>query len=128
MQRPTQPGSQFLYQIQQIVTVIFLIYVLFLIGRSAHLNAQGNRRIEELRQSIEDLKVASLDLASEISYRQTAGFQEIEAREKLGLKKPGEFVIIVPKEHLASDPAAAVSSSVDTRALLEIWWEYYFGS
>lgn len=123
-----QPGSQVLYQVQQIITVIFLVYVLFLIGRSAQLNAQGDRQIEELRQGIEDLSEASSTLENEISYRQTVGFEDIEAREKLGLKKPGEFVIVVPKETQVAASNATEDQGEDTRALLEIWWEYYFGS
>lgn len=58
-----------------------------------------NSQISRLKKEIEILEEKNQKLKSTISESQTEGFLEKEAREKLGLKKPGEEVVgILPPE------------------------------
>lgn len=104
-------------------------YLLFLFGRSAYRNYQINQRIEELETSISTLEEQNADLKNLIAYYQTETFRELEARRKLGLKKPGEIVIALP-ENTETPPE---SENPEEKKQTNIpnpkrWWEFLFGA
>lgn len=124
----TPPPKIWLVRVEQTLTFAFLLYVLFLLGRSALVNAKRNQETANLRHQITALEADIVDLREEIAYQETTSFKELEARRKLGLKKPGELVIALPPE-----PDAPMVTTTDTGTaatptyqVLEAWWEYYF--
>jgi len=54
-------------------------------------------QIEILQKEIQILEEKNKNLKSEISQSQSESFLEKEARERLGLKKPGEEVVAIKK-------------------------------
>lgn len=114
-------------RLQQTATFLFLLYVLFLLGRSAWANAERNEQNTAIREQIAALETETVMLAEQIAYQQTITFKELEARRKLGIKKPGEVVIALPPE--PDEPTiltAANPTQTSTRDTLNAWWEYYF--
>ena len=54
-------------------------------------------QIEILKKEIQQLEERNVQLKSSISQSLTQDFLEKEARERLGLKKPGEEVVVIKK-------------------------------
>jgi cell division protein FtsB len=104
-------------------------YLLFLFGRSAYKNYQINQRIKELQASITTLNEQNTNLKNLIAYYQTETFRELEARRKLGLKKPGEIVVALPEnteEVLQTENPE--EKKEQTTPNWKKWWEYLFGA
>lgn len=83
--------------------LLTLIVIGFLIISNWRINQKRTEykaRIEALEKEIQILEEKSKELESQISQASSETFLEKEAREKLGLKKPGEEVVVVlpPKE------------------------------
>lgn len=78
-----------------LLVFLILIYVGFLLYQAISLNYQTNQKIASLKREIQEIKQDHNDLETLIAYYQTPAFQELEARKKLGMKKPGEKVVTV---------------------------------
>lgn len=127
--RMAQPASpNWLIRIQQVLTVIFLLYVLVLLGRSAWKNIESNRRMDALRDEIATLRLENAYLENLIIYQQTDSYKELEARRKLGLQKPGELVVDLPDEPtlVARSTDGNATTTAGTQHPLELWWDYFF--
>lgn len=119
--------NKWLVYLQQGATFLFLAYVLYLLGRSAWQNVQGNREVDALRAEIAALRQDNEDLANLILYEQTSAFRELEARRKLGIKRPGEFVIALPTEpdQQLAQPDKSPARAATTEEILRSWVAYY---
>lgn len=75
-----------------------LIYlVLSLVGRIFSL-FQAEERVRVARRRLEEAKRRNEELAERLRYVESREFLEREARDKLGLGRRGEAVVILPKE------------------------------
>ncbi|MBI4029729.1 septum formation initiator family protein [Candidatus Berkelbacteria bacterium] len=119
--------------LSRVVLILVLVYTLFLLGRSVYFNYQTNQEIRNLKTAISKDKDEVENLKNLIAYYQTESFKELEARRKLGLKKPGEEVVSVP-ENIASQslpekqkPATILEKGFESPNYQK-WWEFVFGS
>ena len=96
-----------------------------------YLNYRVRQRVAQIEAETKRLKGENQRLTNLISYYQTETFSELEARSKLGLKKPGETVIAVPEN--ADEPAEEQfrpeeeSTQPESTPNYIKWWEYLFG-
>ena len=72
-----------------------------------------------------------------IAYYQTPSFQEVEARRRLGLKKPDETVYTIKGLTTNSAESPGLNdnlyndvqpSSPASKANIQLWWEYFFSN
>lgn len=80
------------------IVLVVLIFVLISVGRSVMKNYAISQRIAELKQENVRLDQEKSYLNNLIAYYKTDTFKELKAREELGFKRPGEFVLSVPVE------------------------------
>lgn len=116
----------------RVVLVLLLVYTLFLLGRSVYFNYQTNQEIRALKTSIVQDKDEVENLKNLIAYYQTESFRELEARRKLGLKKPGEEVVSLPENVSAPNlpekqKAATILEKRFESPNYQKWWEFIFG-
>ncbi|OGC92475.1 hypothetical protein A2899_02520 [Candidatus Amesbacteria bacterium RIFCSPLOWO2_01_FULL_49_25] len=78
-------------------------------------------RVGETEAELAQALVEQAELKKQLEYVQTDEFVEREAREKLGLGKPGEVVVILPTP--AELPSAKTSEG--RQANWRKWWELY---
>ncbi len=107
------------------LTVFFMVAIIREIVRTATVR----RQVSRLQQELSNETQRQSELQDLIGYLGSPTFQEREARLKLGLKKSGERVIVIPDGSNANQanvngqpgqpPAAA---SIPHR-----WWQYFFG-
>src|SRR6185436_18688403 len=74
-----------------------LIFVMVITARIFVQKRVVDREIAKLQDQMERVKKDNEQLSSLIQYLNTTEYQERQAREKLNLKKDGEFVVVLPQ-------------------------------
>lgn len=111
-----------------ILIVLVLVYFGFLIYQSVYSNYEVNNTISQLKKELNKVQSDQRDLQTLIAYYQTESFRELEARKKLGMRKPGEKVIVV---EVPQDERRAVETELteqeETRPNYILWLDYISG-
>jgi len=119
----------------KVLIFIFVIYILFLLGKSLFTNYQLRQSIQKLNEQIATLEQQKEDLNNLIVYYKSDSFKELEARRKLGLKRPDEKVYIVSgattttanfEEELKQEQEKVSSKEKSSdKKNWALWWEYF---
>lgn len=86
---------------RNLLLILAIIFAIFLGVNSARkiMSFHGTaQNVEEAEQKLKRLRVENEELQKELEYKGSDRFVEEEIRNKLGLAKEGETVVIVPKE------------------------------
>lgn len=109
-----------------------MIWVGFASYRSLKRTWAIDQEIEKLENEAQQIERENATLREKITYFSSANFQEREAKEKLGLKKTGEQVVII-KALPETDDAHALIPTIDTGRTAEFrspnyykWWKLFF--
>lgn len=113
-----------------------IIYMFAVLTNETGKNYNLRAKTDELDNQITQLQSQIEELGYKVTYYQTSDFKEKVARDKLGLQKPGEQVVIVQK---ADTPVEEVvpAQQVELKTKEEIeaakphwqqWREFLFGS
>jgi cell division protein FtsB len=78
--------------------IIFSLYLIVSLSREIFDLIQKEKIIGKEQLKLEELKVETQVLKEQLDYVQSEEFVEKEAREKLGMTKPGETVVILPED------------------------------
>lgn len=126
-----------------LVNAIVLIALALSFGREWMRNREIREQIAALQSQADALETRNLEIADLNTAFRTQSFIEREARLKLGLKKPGENVVIIQSGQTTpvtntDGETENVTQAQDPRALLaqadapaEVanptrWWQYFF--
>ena len=127
-------SRQFLLRALLIGLFVFAVYSnIGLIIRNHQLTQiLRSKKAETARQAFNNEKLKLL-----IAYYQTPSYQEVEARRRLGLKKPGETVYAIKgraptngnqtgglSDNLYADIQPAPPAP---KTNIQLWWQYFFG-
>lgn len=120
--------------VNKFLIYFLIVYVFFILGRAVWFNWQLKNMIRETKASIENLEKQNRDFENLILYYQSDSFREVEARQKLGLKKPGETVVAIPtkdysnyqEETQAEKERVAGNIEENSTPNWKIWWKYFF--
>jgi len=80
------------------VFFVCIAYLIFTFSQGFYQAFQLKKEIKHLQSQLADLKVQNSKLQEEIKYMETPEAIEKIAREKLGLIKPGETVVMPAKK------------------------------
>ncbi len=127
--------NRLLPKIIKIASFVVIIWVIFLLGRSIWQNWLLRQSIEKLNEQIVTLEKEKKGLNNLIIYYQSDTFKELEARKKLGLKKPGEKVVILPSPDDSSSSNFLEEVKEEQKAINSdeegindpnwiLWWQY----
>ena len=105
----------------------FLIYLIVVVSQSVIVNYNSNQDIVREQNKLNVLRNQIAALQNEINYDQTAEFKEMEAREKLGYKAPGETVVALPVDTvLDKTPDRSLPETKIKVPNYTLWWQYFF--
>lgn len=118
---------RFLFAINLAVAIL-LVYSF---GREYIRNQNIQNDIRVLEEKAASLEARNLEITKLQSTFQSETFIEREARLKLGMKKPGEQVVVVqrPWERIAENPVETMEPErvqADQLANPVKWWYYFF--
>ena len=112
-------------RIVSFLIIIFLLYFCFSLAYSI-INTEGaNKRVIEAQNELNQLKNENSKLKEDYAKTQTDQFVEKQARESLGMAKPGEKVVIMPKVTPLEEKGTIVTGIVE-RANWEKWAKLFF--
>lgn len=128
--------NKLMVQLTKLATFLVIFWIFFLLGRSLWQNWNLKHSILKLNEQISTLQKQKKDLENLNLYYSSDSFQELEARKELGLKKPGEKMVILPttprptpnnfsqeiKEEAKSIAGVESSSKIPNWLL---WWQYF---
>jgi len=123
--------------LQKPVTISALVLLLGFISYhyvvSLQRGYQLEQRVQSMQTDIDELHTRREELLRMKEMIESPDYLEREARAKLGLKKKGEYVIIVPDETVEALPRGDVAdhSLNGQYAILSYpqrWFYYFFGS
>jgi cell division protein FtsB len=109
-----------------IIIVIFLVTINNLI-HSIYAIWQKQDLIVQAQKNLTAEKEENKRLKTDIAQVNKPQFIESEARDKLLLAKPGEGIVIMPKNQLTASPSPA-QHTVDNRPNWQKWWNLFFQS
>jgi len=121
--------------IGNLVIIGLVIYLSILLIRSVISNYAINQEISYSYSEIDKLEQTNKDLEKQIEYFKSDTFKEVEARAKLGYQKPGEKVIILPRDQQTSgdsdntDPLSDIKNNKKPPNPNYVdWWQIFFES
>ncbi len=122
-----------------VVNLLILFLLTLSFGREFVRNFEIQKDIERLQAQAEELEVTNLQISQLNTAFQTESFIEREARLKLGMKKPGEQVVVIQQEEetetgddtLREDENPLNILAEDAEELESVanptkWWYYFF--
>ncbi|MFH1171218.1 MAG: septum formation initiator family protein [bacterium] len=109
---------------------LIVLFALVSFARGFYRRLEVRQEIDRLEQQVSSLRTQKTDLTNLIEYFQSPLFQEQEAREKLGLAKPGESVVIVPLTNgsVSSLAGEQQAFSAENQTANPVKWLNYFFS
>jgi len=102
-----------------------VLYLLYIVGKTLYQSYQVRREVDKLESSITLLEESNRELSSKIIYYQSASYREKIARERMGLMKPGEEVIVILPEE---KPKVVEKDEDDSLPNYQKWWNFFFQS
>lgn len=114
--------------------LFFLVSILLIVNSIRRLLAfkTTTERVGEAEERLVRLHKENEELKQELEYKKSQEFAEKEIRDKLGLAKPGEAVVVLPKKNDESLDKLGTSSTNDERRNktpnYTKWWRLFFGS
>lgn len=114
-----------------VIGIILVCYAFFVLGKMVWQNYQVNQQIRNLENEVLVIEKENQKLSDLIAFFQTETFKEKEAREKLGMVKPGEKVLVFPdseKTETITNTNSSIKSSEDTQSIpnYKKWWNFFF--
>lgn len=122
-----------------VVNLLLLVLVALTLGRDFLKTREIQKEISALQAQAEELKTKNLSMSELQTAIQTQSYIEREARLKLGMKKPGEQVVVftndepvaedlsdTPEDH--ADPLGLVLNGDERDEVPNTtkWWLYFF--
>ncbi len=92
---------------------IFLLMLVSLIRNILRV-VESNKRIEKAQDQVERLKKENEELEEKLAVTRSEGYIEKQLRDKLGLAKEGEIVIVLPDEKILETLAPSLEEEEET--------------
>lgn len=108
-----------------LLAILLGLYLVFTLGRQVYFLFRAKGRIAASEQKLSQVQGEQEKLKREFEYRQSDKFIEEEARNRLGLAKEGETVVILPEKLQAKDQEAQNTDNQKTSNILK-WFERLF--
>lgn len=109
---------------------VILIFVALALSKEIYRRYQINQEIKSIKEEIERLEKRNQELQALVDYLNSDSYKEIQARQNLGLQKPGEQAVAVQPAPPNLDVEAQTLNHEEEKNLLnpQKWWNYFFGT
>ena len=109
-----------------VVLIGVLIVVMYGTAKIIVQKRSIDKEIAKLQAQMDKIKKDNNQLSSLIQYLNTPEYQEKSAREKLNLKKDGEFVVVLPP---GQDSGASTEQQPSApKPNYQQWFDYFFSN
>ncbi len=107
--------------------LVFLVSILLVVNSTKRLISfkTTSQKVAEAEAQLEQLKSDNEALMQELEYKKSNEFLEAEIRDKLGLAREGEAIVVLPKK---DDERLKTNDERHNKQNWQKWWELFFGS
>ena len=114
------------------ITLIVVVYVGWSMMDVISSNWELQQKADELQSEIDLLELENRRLGYDIEYYKTDAYLEQAAKEKLGLRVPGERVIVLPDPPAELEPSGEAAEEpqgfvAEARHNFGQWMKFLFG-
>jgi len=106
-----------------VLALIMLVLIILFAGKLLVQKRKVDTEIARLQNQAENIKKDNEKLSYLIKYYNTPEFLEKEAREKLNLKKEGEYVVALPRSNTDAENQQNSANKISNP---KKWLEYLF--
>jgi len=106
--------------------IIVGLLVSFGLARNLYTAYQNSKLLSDSQRKLQQLKLENESLQQESWQASDPSFIDQEARQRLGLVKPGEVLIILP--HDTATTAATPTQKIVDEPVWKKWMSLFFGS
>jgi len=104
---------------------VVILYLFYVVGKTLYQSYLVRKEVDNLEVTITELQQSNKELSEKIIYYGSPSFRERIARERMGLQKPGEEVIVILPE---AKSKVAEKDPEDSLPNYEKWWKFFFKS
>jgi len=112
------------------LVIVAIILVGLIVGYNLVLQileaAKSGEHLSEALEAVYRLEIKNKELKKRLENIQSAQFIEEGARDKLGLAKAGETVVIIPEEKIKQVLGSSSSATVISWPNWLGWWKVFF--
>ena len=103
-----------------------LVGIIFIVNSTKRILTfrDTSKSVEDAQKQLDRLREENKILENELEYKKTDEFAEKEIRDKLGLAREGETIVVLPKEDNNGQQETSVTKSQKN---WQKWWELFFG-
>ncbi|KKS77867.1 MAG: Cell division protein FtsL [Candidatus Woesebacteria bacterium GW2011_GWB1_43_14] len=109
--------------IRYLVAAILLVLSLSL-ARNVMRLYRINRAIDDAYSALEELDKKNRDLADQIKFVRSEDYIEKQARDKLGLAKEGEIVVVLPDSETLRKLSPRIERELENEIPLQNWQKW----
>lgn len=115
------------------IIIALISWAVYVSSKQIARNQRIESEVSALEAEAEKIRRENETLSEKIQYFSSNDFREQEAKEKLGMKKAGEEVVVIKSwqraEEALSETETTVSAerSSDESPNYEKWWRLFFG-
>lgn len=103
----------------------FLIFLSFPLAKSYSRRMVAEKEIEEMRAKIDQFKTENKELLDLVDYISSPEAAEVQGRQSLNLKKPGEAVIVIDRGEENQEEKEFSEKAAELNPW-KLWWSYFF--
>lgn len=121
-----EPATRF--SVWKFIVVIGALVLSGVLIRGIWVVASVRDRVDSARQEVEKLEVEQRELKKRVGEASSEAFIEEVARDKLGLAKEGEVVVVLPDDEFLKtlSPSLEVEESEPEKQNWKKWWEKFW--
>lgn len=123
MRYNASPKVYLIIIVRLVIIAVFLLFVWSLI-RNLREMLKLDERLIKARQEIAQLENQQTKLSQDLTLIETGAFDEQQIRNKLGLVKPGEIVVLIPDDKIASSTIQPVETLKATPTNKKVWLQW----
>lgn len=109
----------------RVLVGLVVLYLMYIVGKTLYQSYQVRKELDNLKVSITELQQNNKQLSEQIIYYQSASYREKIARERLGLMRAGEEVIVILPEE---KPKTVDKDAEEGLPNYQKWWNFFFKS
>ena len=106
--------------------ILIVLFIAFNLVKQISQNLQASNRLPELISEVQKLQVKNQYLKNQLENIKSDQFIEQQARDKLGLAKPGETLVIISEDKIKQILGASAAAQIVRLPNWQGWLKLFF--
>jgi cell division protein FtsB len=109
-----------------LLALVLLVMILIPVYKNWQERRAIDREIAEIQRDIQEYESSNQELRQMLDYLESDESLEAQARLNLGLKKPGEEVVVIKREEEDQETLNNINNKKEDLSNSKLWFRYFF--